>query len=180
VIIQAPPIVSIVNDTSIVVAEPLHLQAESSDSTGDTFNWSPATGLNNTAISNPVALLGGGTDSIVYKIRAYDSVGCFGQDSIKVLVYKTLPDIFVPNAFTPAGPVDNIFRPIPIGISSLSFFRVFNRWGQLVYSTDRIGEGWNGRVNGKMQDSGAYVWMVQGTTYTGRIVSKSGTVILIR
>jgi hypothetical protein len=95
-------------------------------------------------------------------------------------VFKTAPDIFVPNAFTPGGPTNEVFRPVPVGISSLQFFRVYNRWGLLVYSTTRIGDGWDGRVGGRLQVSGAYVWMVAGTTYTGHTVSHKGTMILVR
>ncbi|HSZ85858.1 MAG TPA: gliding motility-associated C-terminal domain-containing protein, partial [Puia sp.] len=106
--------------------------------------------------------------------------GCYGESKISVRVFKTMPDIFVPNAFTPGKGINNIFRPIPVGISSLKYFRVYNRWGQLVYETERTEQGWNGTVGGKPQDSGTFVWMVQGVDYTGKIITKKGTMVLIR
>ena len=101
-------------------------------------------------------------------------------EGTELAVFKTLPDIFLPNAFTPGKATNNLFRPIAVGISSLQYFRVFNRWGQLVYSTSAIGQGWDGYVNGHIQDPGTYVWMAQGKAYTGNIIFRKGTVILIR
>jgi gliding motility-associated-like protein len=76
--------------------------------------------------------------------------------------------------------MNHIFRPIPVGISSIKFFRIYNRWGQLVYDKSGMSAGWDGMISGRLQPSGAYVWMVQGTTYTGSIISKQGTMLLIR
>lgn len=178
-----PIIVNAGNDTSVVVGEPLQLNATSNDTTtpgGDNFVWTPIIGLNNPNIYNPVAVFSGETDSIQYIVTATSKYGCTGTGEILVKVFKTGPDIFVPNAFTPGGPTNSIFRPVPVGISSLAFFRVYNRWGELVYSTTRIGDGWDGRVNGHLQDSGTYVWAVEGTTYTGKTVAHKGTMVLVR
>jgi hypothetical protein len=178
-----PIIVNAGNDTSVVIGEPLQLNATSNDTTtpaGDSFVWTPAIGLNNPDIFDPVGIYSGETDSVRYFVTATSQYGCTGTANILVKVFKTGPDIFVPNAFTPGGPSNSLFRPVPVGISSLSFFRVYNRWGQLVYSTVRIGDGWDGRVDGQLQESGTYVWMVEGTTYTGRKVERKGTMILVR
>ena len=101
------------------------------------------------------------------------------MDTINVQVFQTMPDIFVPNAFVPGG-VNKELRPKAVGISTMDYFRVFNRWGQLVYQTVEFGKGWDGRVNGVAQPIGTYVWMVSGTDYTGKKVIKKGTATLIR
>ena len=67
-----------------------------------------------------------------------------------------------------------------MGISSIEYFRVYNRTGSLVYSTNRIGDGWDGIFNGIPQASGGYVWTVQGTDYTGKQITKKGVMALIR
>ncbi|HEV9036118.1 MAG TPA: gliding motility-associated C-terminal domain-containing protein [Puia sp.] len=176
-----PPItVDAGDDTAVVVNQPLQLQASSNDTTGDdTFNWTPATGLNNPNIADPVGLYTE-ADSIRYLITATSGNGCKGTASILVKVYGTGPDIFVPNAFTPGGATNNIFRPIPVGIATLRYFRVYNRWGQMVFSTTRIGDGWDGRLNGQSAEGGTYVWMLAGTTYMGRLVVHKGTMVLVR
>jgi len=167
----------------VVIGEPLQLNAISNDTTtpgGDSFTWTPIIGLNNPDIYNPIAVFSGETDSIQYFVTATSRYGCTGVGNILVKVFKTGPDIFVPNAFTPGGPTNNIFRPVPVGITSLAFFRVYNRWGQLVYNTTRIGDGWDGRVDGHLEESGTFVWLVEGSTYTGKTIFHKGTMILVR
>jgi gliding motility-associated-like protein len=168
------------HDTAVVVNQPLQLQASTNDTSSDTYSWSPVTALNNPNISNPVAILGGELDSIRYMVKVTDSYGCYGENSIEVKIFKTPPDIFVPNAFTPGSAINNIFKPIPVGISSIVSFRIYNRWGQLVFSTSRIGEGWNGMFGGKPQDTGTFVWMIEGKSYNGDSIFRKGTVTLIR
>ena len=179
-----PPIlVNAGDDTSVVVGEPLQLNATSNDTTtpgGDSFAWSPIIGLNNPDIYNPVATFSAETDSVDYLVTATSAIGCTGTASILVRIFKTGPDIFVPNAFTPGGLTNTIFRPVPVGITGLTFSRVYYRWGQLVFSTTRIGDGWDGRVDGHPEESGTFVWMVEGATYKGKTIFHKGTMILVR
>jgi hypothetical protein len=160
------------NDTSIVVNQPLQLTG----SGAEFFKWSPSPGLSNTTISSPVATL---NDHMTYIMQTSTIEGCSAVDTIHVKVFKTLPDIFVPNAFAPNGR-NKLLRPVPVGISKLDYFRVYNRWGQLVFQTIDPGKGWDGTINGKQQDGGTYVWMVQGKDYTGKTVSKKGSAVLIK
>ena len=160
------------NDTNIVVGQPLQL----SGGGAELFQWSPSFGLNQTNISNPVAIL---QENITYYMRAYTVEGCFADDTVNVRVFKTQPDIFVPNAFSPNGK-NKVLRPIPVGISQIDYFRVYNRWGQLVFQTKEAGKGWDGTIGGKKQDTGSYAWMVQGRDFTGKIITKKGTAVLIR
>ena len=160
------------NDTNVVVGEPLHLNA----SGGLLYSWSPPTGLNRTDIKNPIAIL---NDNMTYVLRAYTPEECEDYDTINIKVFKTKPDIFVPNAFTPTKQANRLFRPIPVGVT-IEYFRVYNRWGQMVYSSNEVHKGWDGTLNGKMQDPGTFVWMVQGVDFTGKVVFKKGTMVLIR
>jgi gliding motility-associated-like protein len=166
-------------DTMIVPDQPLQLQAFASS--GNQYTWSPSLGLNNTTILNPVIVLGDDIDSVVYRLRVSDRGGCYGEDDIKVRVFKGKPDILVPSAFTPNGDGNNdLFKPNPVGISQLQYFNIYNRAGQLIYSTHEQGKGWDGSYNGLKQPSGTYVYMVQGSDFTGKTVFRKGTVVLIR
>lgn len=169
------------NDTVVVVNEPLALHASSTDSALVSFVWSPGDWLNDPLISDPVATITSAIDSITYLVTATTPQGCTGSGKIRVIVYSTLPDIFMPNAFTPNGDGKNdIYRPILVGMSSLDYFRIFNRWGQEVYATKQNGAGWDGTLSGRRQETGTFVYMVQGKDYTGKVHFKKGTFILIR
>jgi gliding motility-associated-like protein len=178
----SPIIVHAGRDTSVVANQPLQLQASLSDTSGVyTWLWTPVKGLDNSLIANPVATFNSSIDSVRYVARATNTTGCYGEDDIVVHIFKTAPEIFVPSAFTPNGDGRNdILKPIPVGITKLDFFRVYNRWGQLIYSTSIIGNGWDGTLNGTQQPSGAYVYVVQGTDYKTNIIFRKGTVVLIR
>ncbi len=165
------------NDTAIVAGQPLQLQA----SGGENYLWTPAFGLNRTNIPDPVASLNGNPDSIRYTVYITDNLGCLDSASILVSVFKTNPRIFVPTGFTPNGDgLNDYLRPIGVGIDRIEYFRVYNRWGQLVFSTTVNGQGWDGRIGGKVQTTNTYVWMVRAVDYTGKRVFQKGTATLIR
>jgi len=169
------------NDTSVVLGQPLQLHAISSDSANLSFSWYPSTWLNNSQVTNPVATITDkSVDSILYVIKASDAKGCQATDDIRVIVYKTAPDIMMPNAFSPNDDGRNdVIRPVLIGISRLDYFKVFNRWGQQVFSTTEANKGWDGRISGVMQDASTYVFMVQGRDYTGKVIAKKGSFVLL-
>jgi len=170
-----PPIPAFAgNDTAIVLGQPLQLGATG----GSVYNWSPPIGLSNPNIANPIAIL---SNDITYFVRVSIPIGCFAYDTMSVKVFFTDPDIFVPTAFTPNGDGKNDkLKPIPVGVESLDYFRVYNRYGQQVFSTEVIGEGWDGKINGKEQGTTTYAWYVQGTDYLGKRIFKKGTSTLIR
>ncbi len=150
------------------------------NSAANIYTWSPATGLSDPNIPNPVVTAGTIGDDVVYKVTASTNAGCKGEGYVRIRVYKG-QDIYVPTGFTPNNDGKNDkFIPFPVGIKKINYFRVFDRWGQIVYSTSTLNEGWDGKFGGKEQSSGVYVWMVQGITKDDRVITKKGTVMLIR
>jgi gliding motility-associated-like protein len=116
-----------------------------------------------------------------YILRVTTADGCFAFDTLNVRVFKTDPDIFVPTAFTPNGDgLNDQLLPIPAGISQYEYFRVYNRYGQLVFSTTEVGKGWDGKIAGKEQGSDTFAWYVKGRDYTGKTIFKKGSSTLIR
>ena len=141
------------------------------------FLWSPSIGLSDPTILNPVATL---QRDAVYILTAYTPVGCINRDTVRIRVFKG-PEFYVPNAFTPNGDEKNDrFRCLAVGMSSIEFFNVFNRYGQLVFSSTNYQPGWDGTIRGVKQPSGTYVWTVRGKDFTGKTHFRKGTVTLIR
>jgi gliding motility-associated-like protein len=99
----------------------------------------------------------------------------------------------VPNAFTPnlSGPnggmydplaFDNqVFFPILSGVSTENYtLSIFNRWGELIFETHDVNQGWDGYYKGVLCQQDAYVWKVQGEYVNGRDFTRVGDVTLIR
>ncbi|RYE21258.1 MAG: gliding motility-associated C-terminal domain-containing protein, partial [Sphingobacteriales bacterium] len=161
-------------DTSVVLGQSLLMQATGALQ----YTWSPATWLNNATIANPVS---NPQDSIRYYLLGRDANGCEGRDSINVTVYRIEPSMYVPTAFTPNGDGQNdVIRPILIGMKSLTYFRVYNRFGEMVFSTSTIEHGWDGIFKGKPQDPATFIWIAQGVTFTNETINQKGYVVLIR
>ena len=162
-------------DTAIIMNQPLQLQASGSLN----YSWSPAIGLNNLSIANPVATI---QENTTYRVRASTKEGCSGYDDITVKVFRVAaPDIFVPNAFTPNGDGRNDqIRPTPVGIKEFHYFKIYNRYGQLIYNSTISTIGWTGMLSGKQMATNTYAWEAKGIDYTGKTIIKRGTFVLIR
>lgn len=164
------------NDTTVYPQQPVQLQA----SGGTNYEWTPSTGLSNPLIANPVATLNSNVDSVVYNVRISEG-SCFANDQVTIYVYKPGADIIVPSAFTPNGDGKNdVARPITVGITKLNYFSIYNRWGQMVFSTTDTRKGWDGNFSGVAQASGTYVYQALGTDAVGNQVFRKGTIVLIR
>jgi gliding motility-associated-like protein len=161
-------------DTSVVQGEPLLLNATG----GDIYLWNPGTWLTSTVVRNPVSLP---DDNIEYALLVKTLAGCEGRDTIKVNLFKVDPSMYVPTAFTPDRDGKNdVLRPILLGMKELTYFRVYNRWGQMLFSTAEKGKGWDGTFAGKPQHADTYVWMAEGINYKGQAIRKKGYAVLLR
>jgi gliding motility-associated-like protein len=160
------------NDTIVAMGQPFQLNG----SGGDIYQWSPAFGLSNPGIANPIAVL---DQDAVYYLTASTAAGCASADTINIKVFKG-PEIYVPTAFTPNGDgLNDILKALPVGLN-FSYFRIYDRWGNLVFSTTDHRIGWNGNQKGKDSNPGTYIWVTSGTQPDGKVVTKKGTFQLIR
>ncbi|MEO7768179.1 MAG: PKD domain-containing protein, partial [Ferruginibacter sp.] len=147
-------------DTTVVLDQPLQLAATG----GTIYFWTPGRWLSNSQVSSPVALP---LDDVEYLVKVSNEIGCYEYDSIHVKVYKVAADIYLPTAFSPNDDGRNdFFRPISLGLKSLQMFRIYNRWGQVLYSDTNIESmGWDGSYKGNKQEPGTYVWYAEGIDY---------------
>lgn len=165
-------------DTVAAINQPVQLNATELSAAGVIqWNWTGSQYLSNPAIADPVATL---PFDIRYMVTGTTAEGCEGTDEIVIKVYKG-PEIYIPSGFTPDGNgLNDILYAFPVGIREFRFFRVFNRWGQLVFQTREPGKGWDGTFNGTKQPTGTFVWMAEAVDYQGRIINRKGIVTLIR
>lgn len=169
--------VSAGRDTAVVAGQPLQLNAIG----GIRYDWSPPDNLTAINIPNPIAIFSLNSEAIRYKVVAFSEEGCKDSAFINVKIFKTKPTIFVPTAFTPnSDGLNDILRPIAVGIHTIEYFNIYNRWGQLLFSGNSNGIGWDGRINGILQTTGTFVWTAKAIDYTGASYFQKGVVTLIR
>lgn len=140
------------------------------------YQWFPPAGLSNDAISNPVATPVVDTR---YLVQAATENGCVIIDSIDVTV-NPQSIVALPNAFTPGSQPNAELKILKRGIATLKSFRIFNRWGTVVFETTDIEKGWDGRFNGEPQPMGVYIYAIDAVTNTGKPFTKQGNITLIR
>lgn len=116
-----------------------------------------------------------------YELFAIDQYGCLNIDSVLItVVHYTVLDI--PTAFSPDGNgVNDVFRIVRyLNIAKLREFAVYNRWGNKVFSTTNLDQGWDGRFKGVEQPLGVYVWSVYADGKDGEKIVRKGNVTLLR
>lgn len=116
-------------------------------------------------------------------LAAFASDDCFDTACAEVAV-PTGAGLFVPNAFSPDGDgINEVFIPLVAGLKEPGYrFLIFDRWGQELFSTESMGEGWNGNFgNGDPAPVGVYVWKLMGRERYGTgHVDRTGHVTLVR
>lgn len=174
--IEFPPKGISYTEINALVGKPISLVARS---IGNVYQWKPTTGLNSAFIRTPI--LTPKTEQL-YTVNITNRAGCNFVDSQLVRIFNE-PEIYVPGGFTPNrdGNNDRVY-PIAVGISVFYSIKIFNRWGNMIFSTDSLDPqmGWDGTYKGKDQPADTYTWIVYGIGQAGQPISKSGSVVLIR
>ena len=143
------------------------------------YSWSPADGLSNPAIYNPIA---NPKTTSIYYVTITDYNGCTKVDSVKIFVINAKcrePYIFIPNAFTPDKSRNNILYVRSTMIDRL-YFAVFDRWGEKVFESNDMKNGWDGHYRGKLCDPGVFDYYIEATCLDKGIFKHKGNVTLIR
>ncbi|HWB62582.1 MAG TPA: PKD domain-containing protein, partial [Chitinophagales bacterium] len=178
--IQVNPIPDIISgdNQTVAVGTTVQLFAASHDRVN--YVWTPAAdSLTCTNCRRPYITIN--QDQVVY-VAAINDFGCKAIDSVILKVVACDPKmIFVPNTFTPNndGLDDKLFVR-GIGLKQLDYFRVFDRWGKLMFETHDISQGWDGTIGGKPAAIATYVYVLKGICTSDAPVELSGNVTLIR
>lgn len=119
------------------------------------------------------------SQTIGYSIIITDDGGCTGSIESSFDVMNATFE--VPNVFTPnSGELNNFFTPIVGGTSEVTDFRVFNRWGQVVYDNETPDTGWDGTFNEKDAPADVYVYLITYISPAGASITVKGDVTLVR
>ena len=146
---------------------------------GDQFSytWLPNQFINDVSITNPIV---SPPYDYTYYLEVRNTFGCYDIDTVVVRV--SCNDLNLPNAFSPesSNPKSNRFGLLNRQIVKLNYFRVFDRWGKMVFETTDVTKQWDGTVNGEPAPFGVYVWEADGFCLENKRFKRSGNVTLIR
>lgn len=148
-------------------------------SSTDSYIWSPAETLDDPLLLSPLATP---DISTWYVLTATSAAGCVTADSVYILVIEP-PSVIIPTAFTPNGDgIHDVLHPVVVreyGDIDPEF-RIMNRWGETVFQSFDVYEGWDGTYLGKDQEIGAYIYIFVGNDRRGEPFTLTGTITLLR
>jgi gliding motility-associated-like protein len=151
--LRPTPEVEAGNNLLLVEGESVELQASGQGK----LTWNPALNLSNPSGVNPV-LTATQAGTFKYYLHSVSEAGCPNVDSMTVTVVKRLN---IPSAFSPNGDGSHDTWELD-GIQDYPrvSIEVYNRWGQLVYSTKGYPSPWDGKRNGSDLPIGAYYYII--------------------
>lgn len=141
------------------------------------YTWTPPLWLNDPNSKMPWA---SPKERTLYTVYGLNQYGCRDTGYVTIDINYTMSE-FIPNAFTPNGDGRNdVFRLTGIRFQELQEFRVFNRWGEQVFSTINPEAGWDGTFNGKPAEIGTYTYLIRVALPDGTARRYKGDVLLLR
>ena len=179
IVVSSKPVIDAGDDQTVATGTPVQIWVSTPDNalTYQWYNEADSLSCNNCTRPTLVA-----TQTQTIYIDAKNQAGCDALDSVIIRVVACSDSmVFVPNTFTPNGDGRNdVLYVRGAGLSQLEYFRVYNRWGEMVFQTENISEGWDGRIGGKEAPQGTYAYMLRGICSSGSTIDKSGNVTLMR
>lgn len=166
---QANPEYVVPGNTSTLTASP----------PGYAYTWVPATGLTNPHGQITQATP---TETTTYSVFVTDGI-CIKSASVKVNVLEVVCDrtyVYVPNAFSPNGDSENDVLYVRSAITTEILFRVFDRWGEMVFETRDQNIGWDGTFRGKLLKPDTYDYYLEAKCVQGEQKIIKGNVTLLR
>jgi gliding motility-associated-like protein/uncharacterized repeat protein (TIGR01451 family) len=118
-----------------------------------------------------------------YTVKFLNSSGCLSLVSNKIVteIGCNTTGIYIADVFTPNGDgINDIIKPVCVGIAKFKFFKIYNRWGNILFESTDEGKGWDGRFRSQIQPADSYIWLVEGLDTNGKEIRKSGVLNLIK
>ncbi|MFH0866322.1 MAG: gliding motility-associated C-terminal domain-containing protein [Bacteroidota bacterium] len=145
---------------------------------GTTYQWTPSASLSCTNCTNPVA---NPDTTTTYYLTIENTIGCTGSDSVVITVDDICGELYVPTGFSPNGDGNNDLFYISGEYLRELNFKVYNRWGQLLFESNdpTLNWTWDGTFKGNKLQSGVYAYSIFVKTEKGEIINKAGNITIM-
>ena len=176
VLVNPAPELTISEDTTIIQGGTASLTVSGADA----YLWSPITNLTCDQCADPFA---NPFETTNYCVEGTTSSGCRDSACVEVKVEIICDEFFIPNVFAPGngGNAENeCFRVYGTNCITEIKLSLYNRWGELVFTSTHPDDCWDGTLHGKEVNSGVFVYYVDAVFINGDKVNKKGNVTLIR
>jgi gliding motility-associated-like protein len=176
------PTVEAGQDATIVVGNQVPLHGTGSPDIVS-WKWRPAYNLSCSNCADPVAAP---RQTTKYLLEVKNEGGCLVRDYLTIYVTCNKGELFIPNTFSPNGDgMNDRFYPRARGTFMIRSFRVYNRWGELVFeklsfSPNDASSGWDGKFGGKTLSPDVYVYICEVQCENGEMLRYTGDVTLIQ
>lgn len=181
VVVHPLPTVYAGSDETIIIGNSVTLNATGGNIS--TYLWLPTQGLSCDICSSTQA---SPTATTTYTVQVTSHFGCIAKDDITVNVLCNQSQLFIPNTFSPNGDGENdVFYPRGIGLKNIRSFRIYNRWGEMIFERKNIQlndaqNGWNGSYKGSVLSPDVFVYVLEGECSGGDNMIWRGDISLIR
>jgi len=176
------PVVEAGPDKTINVGQSIELSPTvSADATE--FRWTPSSTI---IATNLPSVTVKPRETTTYSITVRNQGGCVSKDELTVYVICNGANVFIPNTFSPNSDGSNdVFFPRGSGVFSIKSFKVFNRWGEMMYSKNDFrandaNAGWDGKYKGQLQNPDVFVYIMEILCDNNTVLTYKGNIALIR
>lgn len=178
------PAIEITNGENITLSAGANINLLTKNSADiNKWKWTPDKWLSCSSCAQTIT---SPQSTITYKVTGFNEGKCEAQDEITVNIVCNNANIYIPNTFSPNNDGSNdAFYPRGTGMYSVKSFKIFNRWGQMVFSKNNIRAndplfGWDGTMNGMQSQPDVYIYMMEVICSNNTVLPFKGNVTLIR
>ncbi len=173
-----PPLIASAADDSLFLGQSTQLFSTEYDNF--IYNWTPGGSLTSTNIPDPIATP---TETTTYTVEIQNADGCTNIAEVRVFVTEAEcidPFIFIPNTFSPDGDGNNETFGILGNFIEESYLTVYNRWGEMMFESNRVGATWDGTLDGNPLAPDVYAYYARVRCVGGEEAEFKGNVTLLK
>ncbi|BAV09818.1 cell surface protein [Filimonas lacunae] len=146
------------------------------------WTWTPEANLSCSNCAVPVATV---RTDVCYSVTAENIYGCEAKDTVCIQAFCESTQVFIPNAFVPGSVNNGLLMVRGKGIRSVKSFRIYNRWGQVVFERANFPPndksfGWDGTIKGSLPTPDVYVYTAEVICDDGKAFTYKGNVAILK